>query len=154
MHNTTPKDKVEPPLAPAAQTQIRFEFEVIPKGFVNNGSNTNLVFNGTFFNSFDYFPHLGYTRRFELTDPNERRKHDLPPVQRMPAINDQQAQQFNYITRESDWIAFETIVSTSADQTALAPGYLQRQWEENGRRYFHYKMDAPILDFFSFLSAR
>jgi len=146
--------KLEPPLAPAAQTQLRFEFEVIPKGFVNNGSNTNLVFNGTFFNSFDYFPHLGYNRRFELTDPNERRKRDLPPIQRMPAINDQQAQQFNYITRESDWIEFETIVSTSADQTALAPGYLQRQWEENGRRYFHYKMDAPILDFFSFLSAR
>jgi aminopeptidase N len=37
---------------------------------------------------------------------------------------------------------------------ALAPGYLQREWEEDGRRYFHYAMDAPILNFFSFLSAR
>ncbi|HWK51901.1 MAG TPA: M1 family aminopeptidase, partial [Steroidobacter sp.] len=45
-------------------------------------------------------------------------------------------------------------VSTSADQIALAPGYLQREWTENGRRYFHYKMDRPMLPFYCFLSAR
>ena len=42
----------------------------------------------------------------------------------------------------------------SADQIAIAPGYLQREWTEDGRRYFHYKMDAPILNFFAFQSAR
>ena len=45
-------------------------------------------------------------------------------------------------------------MSTSADQIALAPGYLQREWTENGRRYFHYKMDRPMLPFFCYLSAR
>ena len=45
-------------------------------------------------------------------------------------------------------------MSTAPDQIALAPGYLQREWTENGRRYFHYKMDVPILHFTSFLSAR
>ena len=44
--------------------------------------------------------------------------------------------------------------STEPDQIAIAPGYLQREWTEDGRRYFHYKMDAPILNFFAFLSAR
>ena len=42
----------------------------------------------------------------------------------------------------------------TADQIAIAPGYLQREWTQNGRRYFHYKMDKPIHDFFSFQSAR
>jgi len=51
-------------------------------------------------------------------------------------------------------VDFETVVSTSADQIALAPGYLEREWEEDGRRYFHYTMDAPILGFWSYLSAR
>ena len=43
---------------------------------------------------------------------------------------------------------------TEPDQIAIAPGYLQREWTEGGRRYFHYKMDAPILNFYAFQSAR
>jgi aminopeptidase N len=54
---------------------------------------------------------------------------------------------------EADWIDFETVVSTKADQVAIAPGYLQKEWREGDRRYFHYKMDAPILHFYSYLSA-
>ena len=46
------------------------------------------------------------------------------------------------------------MVSTSPDQIALAPGYLQREWEEDGRRYFHYTMDSPILAYHAYLSAR
>ena len=49
---------------------------------------------------------------------------------------------------------FATTVSTDADQTALAPGYLEREWTAGGRRYFRYTMDAPILHFYSYLSAR
>jgi aminopeptidase N len=60
----------------------------------------------------------------------------------------------NQISRDADWINLDTTVSTSSDQTALAPGYLQREWTQNGRRYFHYKTTAPILSFWSYLSAR
>jgi ABC-2 type transport system permease protein len=59
----------------------------------------------------------------------------------------------NYISADCDWMDFEATVSTSPDQVALAPGYLQKEWTANGRRYFHYKMDAPILGFYAFLSA-
>src|SRR5271168_4974342 len=45
-------------------------------------------------------------------------------------------------------------ISTTPDQIALAPGYLEKEWTANGRRYFHYRMDRPTLDFFSFQSAR
>ncbi len=45
-------------------------------------------------------------------------------------------------------------MSTSPDQIAITPGYLQREWREGNRRYFHYKMDHPLLNFFSYQSAR
>jgi aminopeptidase N len=45
-------------------------------------------------------------------------------------------------------------VSTSPDQVAIAPGYLQKDWTKDGRRYFHYAMDSPIPRFFAFQSAR
>jgi aminopeptidase N len=58
------------------------------------------------------------------------------------------------LATDADFIAFEATVSTEPDQWAIAPGYLQREWMENCRRHFAYRMDSPILDFFAFQSAR
>jgi len=142
------------PMQPGDELVLRFDLTRTERGFANGGSNTDIVYNGSFLNNVAYFPHIGYSRDLEIQDPNERRRRDLPPVERMPKLEDEAARVDNYITAESDWIDFEATVSTSADQIAIAPGYLQREWEEDGRRFFTYRMDAPILGFFSFLSAR
>jgi hypothetical protein len=56
---------------------------------------------------------------------------------------------------ESDWITYHTVVSTSADQMAIAPGYLQRAWQADGRNFYEYSMGSThILDFFAYISAR
>jgi aminopeptidase N len=55
---------------------------------------------------------------------------------------------------ESDWVTIETVISTSADQIAVAPGSLVEQWEKDGRRCFRYRVDHPSLNFYSFISAR
>jgi len=36
----------------------------------------------------------------------------------------------------------------------VAPGTLEREWTEGGRRYFHYVEDRPIFNFVAFLSGR
>src|SRR5262249_30695725 len=142
------------PMAAGESITISYDLAVENKGFVNGRSNTKIVYNGTFFDSDDYFPHLGYTRGFQLQDKNKRKKYGLPPVERMPDLDNAKGRNNIFFTHEADWINFETTVSTSADQIAIAPGYLQKEWTQNGRRYFHYKMDSPILDFWSYLSAR
>src|SRR5260370_21860833 len=53
-----------------------------------------------------------------------------------------------------DWIEVETVISTSHDQIAVAPGSLVREWKDGGRRYFQYKLDHSSLGFYSFISAR
>ena len=45
-----------------------------------------------------------------------------------------------FFTADSEWVTFKCVVSTSADQIAIAPGYLRKEWTENGRRYFAYDM--------------
>lgn len=55
---------------------------------------------------------------------------------------------------ESDWVNIETVISTSQDQIAVAPGSLVEQWEKDGRRYYRYRVDHPSLNFYSFISAR
>ena len=144
---------LDAPLAPGDSMELSFEVAIENPGFVNHGSNIDVVRNGTFFHNVTYFPRIGYSRRAELGDPNDRRRLGLVPIQRMPSIDDAAARENHYITSESDWIDFETVVSTSPDQIALAPGYLQREWTEDGRRHFHYKMDAPILGLVAWLSA-
>ncbi|HET6373540.1 MAG TPA: ABC transporter permease subunit, partial [Candidatus Polarisedimenticolia bacterium] len=99
--------RLDAPLAPGAETKVTFDLSMTSQGFVNHDSNTHLVANGTFFNNFDYFPHIGYQRFGELDDPNERRKRGLPPVQRLPKIDDAGARLDNYLTREADWVSFE-----------------------------------------------
>ena len=70
-----------------------------------------------------------------------------PPTEPTARLN-------NYISHDSDWLDYDATVSTAPDQIAITSGYLQREWMEGGRRYFHYKMDSPILNLWAFQSAR
>ncbi|HYF03579.1 MAG TPA: M1 family aminopeptidase [Patescibacteria group bacterium] len=145
--------KLSTPLQPNDSLEMNFDLGYKPDGFSHDGINTSVVHNGTFFNS-DRMPSLGYVEGAEISDDDLRKKHGLKPKERMAPVDDQHARQNTYISNFADWIDFEATVSTSPDQIALAPGYLQREWTEGGRRYFHYTMDSPILNFYSFLSAK
>ncbi|MCB1569050.1 MAG: hypothetical protein KDI69_09595 [Xanthomonadales bacterium] len=145
--------RLKTPLAPGAEMDFDFRMELAQRGFPNGRAQTAIVENGTFFNN-QVFPQFGYNQNAQIQDRNERRKRDLGEVPRMASIDDEAARANTYISNDADWIDFETTVSTSPDQIALAPGYLQKEWTENGRRYFHYKMDVPMLNFAAWLSAR
>lgn len=110
--------------------------------------------NGTFINNFSMFPSLGYSSSGELTDDQTRKKYNLPKNDLRPHPSDSTALGNTYISKDADWIDFEATVSTSKDQIAIAPGYLQKEWTEGNRKYFHYKMDSKILNFYAFNSAR
>lgn len=115
-------------------------------------NNSPVLNNGTFINNF-IFPSLGYAADQEISDTQLREKYNLPPKDRMKSQDDMEARQNTYIRDDSDWITFETTVSTSEDQIAIAPGYLQKEWVEDGRRYFHYDMgDQKILNFYAYNS--
>jgi ABC-type transport system involved in multi-copper enzyme maturation permease subunit len=146
------------PLAPGATMDFDFTLHYESRGFRNTPDDHNVVDNGTFVNS-QSFPHFGYDEGGQLEDRNDRREYGLPQLPRMPKIDDVAARDFNLLGRDADWVGFETTVSTVPDQIALAPGYLEKEWAApdaagRPRRYFRYKMDKPILDFFSFQSAR
>ena len=140
-------------LRPGEQRTVSWDLAWRNPGFENAGSTTRVVANGTFVNNGEIAPMLGYDAFRALEDNSVRRKHGLPPVQRLPALGDPQwldVAEFRVRRRT----AFRAQIGTAADQIALAPGYLQREWTEGGRRYFAYEMDAPIWPFVSFTSAR
>jgi ABC-2 type transport system permease protein len=145
--------KLNKSIAPGDSIKLEFEITRSPNGFQNGSTETDIVYNGSFFNS-SVFPSLGYNEGYELSENKARKKYNLPKKPRMADVNDSLARMNNYISNDADWIRFEAVVSTSGDQVAIAPGYLQKEWKENGRNFYHYKMDCKILNFYSFLSAR
>jgi ABC-2 type transport system permease protein len=140
-------------IAAGDSVKMDFELSFYPKNFIMKRRQTGIVYNGTFINS-DVFPSIGYDPRGELEENGSRKKYGLPKKLRMALVNDTSAYGNTYISNDADWIRFETVVSTKVGQTAIAPGYLQKEWKEGERHYFHYKMDSPILNFYSFLSAK
>ncbi|MEM6804961.1 MAG: M1 family aminopeptidase, partial [Bacteroidota bacterium] len=142
------------PLDSGDSVVMYFKNEFRTTGFVESGSNNQVVFNGTFFNN-TYFPSIGYNESGELTDRDDRKDHDLVE-ERARALprTDPIGQITNFLGDDADHIRFDITMSTSPDQIAIAPGYLQKEWEENNRRYFHYKMDVPMFNFYSMVSAR
>jgi len=142
------------PLGVSERTKLHFDIAFDNRGFTNDAGDLHIAENGTFFDSSHYLPSLGYSDEGELTDDKSRRKHGLAEKQRMRDLDDPVGLANNYISRDADWIKLNATISTSPDQIAIAPGYLTREWSEGGRRHFRYEMDAGILNFYSFISAR
>lgn len=139
----------------AVQDSLRFNFEISvrQKGFPNSGMNYKLAANGTFFNS-SYYPSFGYSDAMEVSDSNKRKKHKLPPKPRMASIDDMEERCNTYISSDSDWIRYEAVVSTDADQLAFTSGHLEKEWQSKGRNFRFFKSDTPILNFFTFVSGK
>jgi ABC-type transport system involved in multi-copper enzyme maturation permease subunit len=145
------------PLAPGATMAFGFTVRVRRQGFSNDGAPTLVNENGTVFSIEDLFPRFGYNASLEIGDPAERRSRGLKQQERMADAGNRAAQGQSYLAMYgfSGALAdFETVVSTSGDQTAMAPGDLLRSWERDGRRYFHYRMARPALPFFAWQSGR
>lgn len=141
--------RLEPGLAPGDSLAMNFDVQSRPRSLFD--SHTKVKSNGTFVKN-NLFPGLGY-RPFELTDNSMRAKYGLPPKeQEIPHPADSTVLKNANASNDSHWVTFQATVSTSDGQTAIAPGYLHEEWVENGRRYFHYKMDSKIKDYYGFNS--
>lgn len=147
---------LESPLDTGEMLELVVRGHYAVKGFENGTGNTGVLSNGTFLNNFQFMPSFGYSEKFELTGKDKRKKYGLPFKRPMPLLEDPcgASCQHNYLTGNGAvWVDVETIISTSSDQIAIAPGSLIREWEEKDRRHFHYKLDHPSQNFYSFISA-
>jgi len=148
--------QLDKPLAPGDSMTIRVRTRKETRGFENQVSFRQLTHNGTFFNNSDIMPRFGYQREDELADKNKRKKMGLPARRKLPPLDDNnmKARQGTYFNMDADFVNVKTVISTSDDQIAVAPGSLKKEWKQNGKRYFEYELDHPSLNFYSFISAR
>ncbi len=139
------------PLQPGDSLKLMFTMVYKPRGIFDKVSSP-IEHNGTFIN-YSFLPTIGYNESAELTENSARKKYGLPRRPRMARIDDSLARKNNILSANADWIRFSAVLSTDEGQIAIAPGYLQKDWKQDGRHYFSYEMDSPMLNFYSMLSA-
>lgn len=144
-------NRLDQPLQPGDSVKMEFRQVFSEVGFEEN-SNQSIVYNGTFFDN-AHFPILGYNSDIELEGNDDRQEYGLKPKVRRAKIDDPIALKEGRANGDGEEISFEMIISTTANQTALAPGNLIKEWEEAGRNYFYYKMNQPMANFYSIVSA-
>jgi hypothetical protein len=147
--------RVDPPMQPGETLDMQYTIESKTRGIENQVSNSQLVQNGTFFNN-GIAPSFGFDENRRIVVPRRRKLNGLEPIDPLPELKRDCDATCNvhYISNDSDWVTVETVISTSEDQIAVAPGSLVEEWKEAGRNYYRYRVDHPSLNFYSFISAR
>lgn len=156
--------RLTPALAPGDSLDLRYDVRYQARGFTSRLKGTGvfdwaniapedrLTANGTFLQGTGLS--IGYQPGNELEDDDVRRRNGLKTKDRALPLNDPRGRNQADMGAQSDYVRYEGTVSTDPDQVAVTPGYLQREWVQNGRRYFHYRMDQPMMPMTGVLSAR
>ena len=145
--------KLDAALLPGDSALIEIYSVKNNKGFENSGFSRDVLYNGTFYSG--GIPSFGYDANFELESDEYRKKLGLKEKKDdYPPQTDPEGRRTLLFNDDADLIHFEATLSTTPDQIAIAPGYLQKTWEEKGRKYFQYIQDTPVQLFASIVSAR
>jgi len=147
--------RLESPMRPGEERVLTFETRLWHRGFRNGAPNTRLVENGTFLNKNELTPVLGMSREGTLEDATARRYFGLPERGGRAKLEDLSA-----TANAADlggWVTADITLSTTADQTPIAPGRRVSdviRGGRGGRRIARFVSEAPIRENFSVQSAR
>lgn len=143
---------LDKPLLSGDSLRLDFEVQNAPNGLLH--SNDRVKPNGTYLLGYHILPTLG-VREAYLSNAKKRAKYGLGErTVRELLPTDTTLLGYSYSGNNMGRIDYETTVSTAADQEVFSEGNLVRQWQEDGRNYFHYRSAAPIVNNISWLSGR
>ena len=141
-------------MQPGDTREIRFAGTLDRDAFRTVDILSQVNYNATFLRDREFAPFVGLDRDRFLHDRRARARYGLQPLVEWAPLEDDSARAFNYFRHDSDWVNADITVSTTADQTPIAPGRLVQETVAHGRRTAHFRTEAPILNFFSIQSAR
>lgn len=123
-------------------------------GFTQSGETpqADLTFNGLFMDSKDIIPNIGYYSDRELDQNRDREEYGLKKItSRMASLNENSSLNQDAFANYSSWMRGKTIISTTEDQRAFAPGRLVKSWKEETRNYYQFELEhlSPYEWYFS-----
>lgn len=129
--------KLPKPMAPGDKALAEINSIKQYKNFTNDIYGTDILHNGTSIGP--GLPGLGYDDDEELTNPEDRAKYGLPVKKDAFEDGDDTAGANALLTGGVVGLAHcNVVISVPAGQTAIGPGDLVKQWQQNDRNYFEY----------------
>lgn len=128
--------KTKQTMSPNDSIAISFDFEYKIEPINNHQSFNAIVENGSFMRISNYFPKIGYNLENEIGDELERKNRNMRLQDALTKIDAPLENPYNY-----EFINFDAIISTEANQTAISVGDLVDNYSKNNRNYFHYKAE-------------
>ena len=142
------------PILPRDSVQCHITGILQYTGFTDDDPQKELTFNGSFLSN-NIIPFFGFDDRRELKSNKYRVENRITKlVSRLPDTTDKTASQQLFTSTQAKRISYIFTIGTSADQTIVAPGKLEKEWQSNNRHYYRFVNDIPILFDFHILSAR
>ena len=131
------------PLQANETTTLKIKCTLDYIGFSQSDPQADLTFNGTLMGR-DIIPVIGYNDAKELEQNRDRGDNGLVKLtSRMPSVDDAAALSQDVFSPDAIWHKVSIQVSTSAEQTAFAPGILKKRWQEEGKNHFLYQIETP-----------
>jgi len=146
--------ELQQPIAPGQLSEINFSVEHKQNGFINNRLDNFIVSNFSLVIAKRYMPYIGFNEHLTLKSKTERAAHNLAPLAEVLSLEEKIAQRKGDFSDQVEKVNFETVVSTTASEISFSQGELQRQWQENGRNYYHYQTSDPIRNLVSYVSGK
>jgi hypothetical protein len=144
---------LDSPMQPGEDRVLTFETRRWHRGFRNGPPNTRLIENGTFLTNYELTPIIGTMgRESQLNDATARRYLGLPAIEGRAKLEDVAGTA--KATTPGGWTTADITLSTSADQTPIAPGRKVSDVVRDGRRIARFVSEAPMRETFSIQSAR
>ena len=140
------------PMARGDTRRMTFRTQRWQRGFPNGAPSTRIVDNGTFLANDELLPAIGMNGVPALVEADARAAHGLPPHPGLPKLEDAAAA--GRPNGGGSWTTADITVSTSADQTPLAPGRKVSDATAGGRRVARFVSATPIRSSFAVQSAR
>ncbi|MEM1257323.1 MAG: hypothetical protein AAGH81_02255 [Bacteroidota bacterium] len=113
-----------------------------------------VTYNGSFLGVHDFLPVFGYNEDKELTENRYRGDWKLDKLEtRMAPVENQIALKQSVFAVDALRPIGTVTLSTQKNQVAVAPGHLNKTWQENNRNYYEYKVNNPSPFNWHFASA-
>ena len=133
-HYKVRRFRLQRALQPGDSIELSFSMAASTSAFTPYNPENSVQENSAYIELEKNIPYIGYAPSLGLTE-----EYDTEP--------DDSALHYS-------WVNYETTIGTAIDQTALTVGTLEKQWEQNGRKYFHYKTEEPVAFMFALASGK
>lgn len=127
----------QPSLAPGESRQLTYKARIERTSFQVMNRENYILPKAAYIEIEKLIPFFGFMAGRTLDDVVVRERMGLPS-ERVGNIPDE------FQADHADWMQFRMQISTTADQTVIAPGDLETSWEEGGRRHFIYASNQPL----------